>query len=165
MMLTKVRGHWNELVSFIDSFYQELTGVAKFPEGKAWELVGWCVAAFFETMHSNRARAAGIQDANTLESKALLLWTVLQGHRITALFASLGFRGHPAIVKEMSLFMLTQRVDPSEIPPISDKLTKVVTAASKSSADVSKLESSFATLKRSVNNLSNSLNQVKAKVK
>lgn len=174
-MLNAVKGQWNDLITFIESFYSDLTiiesfysdltTIANFPAQQAWELVGRSVGAFFETMRLVRRRASRIQDANTLKSKALLMWTVLQCHRQAAQFISLDFRGHPSIVKEMSLFMLTQRVNPSELTLLEDKVGKLGTALQKQNGEVTKLDSGQAALKRTVDNLSNSLNQVKSKVK
>ena len=164
-LIIEVKSHSNELVSFIDSFYMELTEVANFPAAKAWELVGRSIGAFFESMRTIRARTSRIQDVNTMEGKVLLLWTVLQVHRITNQFISLNFQGHPAVVKEMSLFMLTQQVDPTELSALKDKVTKLDSSLTKSAGDISKLESGQATLKHSVDNVSNAVNHVKAKVK
>ena len=44
-----------------------------------------------------------------------MIWAVLQCHRVVAGFAAVQFRGHTSIVREMSLFMLTERVDPTEL--------------------------------------------------
>ena len=164
-MLNAVKSQWNDFLGFIDDFYGELTVVAGFSQTKAWELVGRAIGAFFQSMRVVRRRAMGIQDANSLENKALLLWTVLQGHRAAKTFIDLDFRGHPAIVKEMSLFMLTERVDPSQLTALEEKVSKVNTAVVKQNVSLEKLDQSQSTLKRTLDNLQNNVTQLKNKIK
>jgi hypothetical protein len=75
------------------------------------------------------------------------------------------FRGHPAIVKEMTLFMLTKRVDPSELGKlvtlVKDADAKAIAAQKTALA----LEKEVLTLKRNYDNLMNEVRQLKIKVK
>jgi hypothetical protein len=108
-------------MTFVGTFYIELTMVAKFPPSQAWALVGGCVAAVFALMDPYRARVALLGDPRRLHDKAAYIWAVLQCHRVMHEFILLNFRGHPSVVKEMSLFMLTERVDPSEMDSLARK--------------------------------------------
>jgi hypothetical protein len=96
----EIRGQWSEILSFIDSFYIELTVVAKFPPAKAWALVGRCVAAVFGVMAPYRARVALLANPRLLAHKAGYIWAVLQCHRVVQQFIRLNFRGHPAVSKK-----------------------------------------------------------------
>eukprot|EP00978_Attheya_sp_CCMP212_P034683 scaffold146665_cov69-Attheya_sp.AAC.1 len=40
-------------------------------------------------------------------------------------FIEVGFQGHPSFVKEMSLFMLTERVDPSQVRRIDETVSNL----------------------------------------
>jgi hypothetical protein len=90
---------------FIDHFYQELSQVAKFPKQPAWLLVGQCMGAMFEAMATIRAKVSCIEELNELQhSKTQVILAILQCNRVIGEFSKLQFRGHTAIVKEMSMF-------------------------------------------------------------
>ena len=73
------------------------------------------------------------------------------------------FRGHPAIVKEMTLFMLIERVDATELKNITDALKKVEKLADQASSASSKLTEQYNALKRNHDNLANDVKLLKAK--
>lgn len=50
LLLTDIVAQWNEIVSFIDIFFQELTETSKFPKDKASRLVGQCCGSIFDAM-------------------------------------------------------------------------------------------------------------------
>jgi hypothetical protein len=131
LLATNVRSQWHKLCAFVDSFYIELTGVSGFAPNKAWTLVGRCVAALFGALQPYRSPVRMLEDLGTLENKAACIWAVLQCHRVGGEFDLVAYRGHPAVVKEMSLFMLTERVDPNEM----DKLTARAQTAEKEVSD------------------------------
>jgi hypothetical protein len=56
-----------------------------------------------------------LEEPHKLHAKSQMIWAVLQCHRVVVSFSDVQFRGHTSIVKEMSLFMLTERVDPTEL--------------------------------------------------
>lgn len=58
---------------------------------------------------------AHLADLSTLDNKVSLIWAVMQCHTFWNDFIAVDFRGHPTIVKEISLFMLSERVDPKEL--------------------------------------------------
>jgi hypothetical protein len=53
-----------------------------------------------------------------------VIWGVLQQHRILDEFIVLKFEAHPAIVQELSLFIITERVDPQAIIKQGERLGK-----------------------------------------
>ena len=57
------------------------------------------------------------------------------------------------MVKEMSLFMLTKRVDPSDMDTLAGRVKKAEDAANKATAALEKTDKAFATLKRNYDNL------------
>lgn len=170
-LLLSAQDQFTKMVGFIDRFYQELTQVAKFPKQPAWLLVGRCVGAVFEAMATIRAKVSRIEEPNELHSKTQVIWAVLQCNRVIGEFSKLQFRGHTAIVKEMSLFMLTERVDPTELVGILQRVRDAEQAASNAKAEVVKLNTKFttlgadvATLKREHKDLQNAYKQTKQKV-
>jgi hypothetical protein len=100
-LLSSVLDQWSSLISFVDTFHQELVEVARFTPSKAYLLIGRYVRAFFETMVPYRAQVALLNDPGLLEHKVSYIWAVLQCHRIMQQFMIVDFRGHPAIVKEL----------------------------------------------------------------
>ena len=60
-------------------------------------------------------RVDRIEDINRLQAKATILWAVLQSTRVMKGFIDAKFRGHPLIIKAISLFLLTERVDPQNL--------------------------------------------------
>jgi chloramphenicol O-acetyltransferase len=151
------------MLSFIDDFHIDLVEVARFESAKAWQLVGQCVAAVFEAMRPYRDRVKLLQDPTTLENTAAYLWAVLQCHRVMQEFIMVKFRGHPAIVKEMTLFMLIERVDATELKNITDALKKVEKLADQASSATSKLTEQYNALKRNHDNLVNDVKLLKTK--
>jgi hypothetical protein len=162
-LMSSVRTQWHNMCTFIDSFYVELTGEAGFNKDKAWKLVGRCVAALFAALEPYRSPVTMIVDMGTLDNKAAVLWAVLQCHRVGAAFDLVKYRGHPAVVKEMSLFMLTERVDPSEIEACSKRAEKAEKVAWEAQCEVAKLKDTVASLNREFKNAQIDLKALKAK--
>jgi hypothetical protein len=170
-LLAAAKDQFTKLTSFIDRFYQELTEVAKFPKEPAWLLVGPCVGAVFHKMASIRSRVSMLEDRHKLHAKSQMIWAVLQCHRVVENFSAVQFRGHTSIVKEMSLFMLTERVDPTELVGMLQRVRDAEAAAASAKAEVKKLSEKFTTvttevasLKRQHNDLNNTYKQTKTKV-
>jgi hypothetical protein len=77
----------------------------------------------------------------------------------------LNFRGHPSVVKEMSLFMLTQHVDPSELDLLAGRVKKAKDRAHKTTAALDKTDKAFMTLKRNYDNLMEDVKWLKKSTK
>ncbi len=139
--------------TLIDYCSIEMSDVAGFSPDKAWKLVGRCCAALFSSMQPFRAPVAMLPDLGPLESKAACMWAVLQSHRVAHAFKKVQYHGHPAVVKEMSLFMLTERVDPTEVVAISEKAKKAERASSDATAEIVKLKDIITSMKQDFSNL------------
>jgi hypothetical protein len=165
-LLISVNEQWYELVSWIDEFYEQLTVEAKFKVEPAWRIVvGQCVASVFDTMADYCAKVALIEDPKPLENKAKIIWCVLQCHMVMERFIAVKFQGHPVIVKEITMFMVTERVDPEDLTALETKLTSADTALTTANNWVTTLESNFNELKCTFNNrTSNAFKNLKDKV-
>jgi hypothetical protein len=75
------------------------------------------------------------------------------------------FLGHPSVVKEMSLFMLTERVDPSEMESLAGRVKKAEDAANKATAALERTDKAFTTLKRNYDNLMEDVKWLKKSTK
>ena len=157
-------GHFVKLTAFINDFYRELVEVAKFREEKAWCLVGQCVACIFETMRPFRSAVTLIEDPTPVQNKCAFIWAVFQSHRVMEEFILVGFKGHPAIVTQLSLFMVTERVDPSEILGMMNKVAKAEAAADKATAESKRLNEANALQKRKLDALAENFEAFKKKV-
>ena len=164
-LLSLTRVEWGELTSFMDDFFTDLVEVANFPRDKAWLLVARCVAAIYETMRPYRARVALIETPSTMEAKTEYLWAVLQCHRVMSEFIAVDFRGHPMVVKAISLFLITEQVDPAALDKLELRVQKALQDVEKSKAEVEKLKDGQATLKRNYENLMADVKKLKEKVK
>ena len=81
------------------------------------------------------------------------------------------FRGHPTIVKEMSLYMLTEWADPSEIAALRSKVESAEHASAQATKAAKLMETQHTQLKlecagqkRKYEELKNELKQISLKV-
>ncbi|KAG7368515.1 hypothetical protein IV203_031258 [Nitzschia inconspicua] len=169
-LLDDISKQWNDLCNFTQTFYTKLVNVAKFSEANAFKLVGRCWGAVFDTMRSHREALKLVGDLQAPGNKAMVIWSVFQCHRIMKEFIALDFEGHPAIVKEISLFIITERVDPTEILRLTSRMKKLEDEYAAVTETNQKLRSShadfqvtFMGLKRTVDDLKNELKQLKTK--
>jgi hypothetical protein len=63
-------------------------------------------------------------------------------------FVRLNVFGHLSVVKEMSLFLLTDHVDPSEMDSLAGQVKKAEDAANKASSTLDKRDRAFRMLKQ-----------------
>jgi hypothetical protein len=66
-----------------------------------------------------------LKDLGTLKNKAACIWAVFQCHRMGKEFNLVAYRGHPAVVKEMSMFMLMEQVDPCVMEKVTERAKKM----------------------------------------
>jgi hypothetical protein len=144
VLLNQVGMQWNAVIGFIDNFYLELVAKAKFDPVKAWKLVAVCVSAILEAAQPYRAKVILLEDSTRVDQKAAFMWAIFQTHRVIDSFISVQFKSHPAIVKEISLFMVTERVDPKEVTDLSVRCKKAEADAAKGVSDMKKLAESHA---------------------
>jgi hypothetical protein len=71
-----------------------------------------------------------------------MIWAVLQCHQVTREFTGLQFWGHMTIVKEMSLFMLTEQ-DSTELVNIICQVGEAELVAAAAKAEVKRLSNKF----------------------
>mmetsp|Transcript_23391 Transcript_23391/g.35463 ORF Transcript_23391/g.35463 Transcript_23391/m.35463 type:complete len:102 (+) Transcript_23391:181-486(+) len=90
-----------------------------------------------------------------------MIWCVLQCHRVANEFVKLDFESHPAIVREISLFIITECIDPDDITKLSSKITAVSSDSTKLVARFAKFEDDYKELKQKHDALDNSLAQHK----
>ena len=62
-----------------------------------------------------RSEVSMMEDLGTIDNKAQMIWTVLQCHALIDKFVALDFKGHTSMIQQMTLYMMTERVDPGEM--------------------------------------------------
>lgn len=130
--------------------------------------MGRFAAAVFNEMIRYCSRAKMLNDPTMLQSRTAVFWAVLQCHRVMKEFIDLQFTGHTAIVREMSYFMLSDRVSSEEVENVKRKLeeskSELVATNKKfkqTEERLDKVESKCADLKSDIAALSNSFKQFK----
>jgi hypothetical protein len=170
-LLDNVEIQLNKSVEFIDKFFKELTMIANFSVESAWKLIGWCLGGFFQAMVAVRSERTLVEEVRTRDTKAQMIWTVLQCQAIVDQFVKFDFKGHTAMVQQMTLYMMTEQVDLAQMI----KLVHTVEGGHKSVQDalkhvkqlaktVDKMKAESAVLKCKVDDLSNQLETLKKKV-
>jgi hypothetical protein len=170
-LLDNVEIQYNKLVAFIEKFFKELTTVANFPVESAWKLLGRCLGGFFQTMVATRSEIALLEDARTVDAKSQVIWTVLQCHAIIEQFIKVDFKGHTTMVQQMTLYMMTERVDPAQmikqaatVESGHKAVQEALKAVKQLSDTVDKMKGEAATAKRKVDDVTNQLETLKKKV-
>jgi hypothetical protein len=163
-LLAEIKVQWYEFVGWVDEFYKQLTEEANFKAKPAWRLVGRCASAIFDAMAEPRSKVAMLDDPTPLENKARIIWCVLQCHTVMRSFIDVRFQGHPVIVKEITMFMVTERVDPAELDNMRSRLIDTEATMKDTKAALKRVEENYNSLKRSLDNMMNEFRPIKAKV-
>jgi hypothetical protein len=123
------------------------------------------VLAVFDMMADFRAKVALIEDPKPLDNKVKIVWCVLQCHMVMKRFMVVKFQGHPVIVKEITMFMVSEQVDPDNLKSITTKMETAKTALAAANGRISTLENSLNELKRTFDNhVANAFRDLKDKV-
>jgi archaellum component FlaC len=75
------------------------------------------------------------------------------------------YRGHPSVIKEMSLFMRTEQVDPSKVDACSERAKKAEKETSHAKGEVAKLKDLVTSMNREVKNIQANIEMLKEKAK
>jgi hypothetical protein len=148
-LLTQVAAQWLALTDHFGKFFDHLVDISNFSRRTAHMLVGRSSHAIWEDMRRYRSRIALLHNLNRLDNKASYIWGVLQCHRVMQDYVKLEFQSHPSFVKEMSLFMLTERVDPSQLDTLTNRVADMTTMFDKMRKDHKALDEKYSNLKRS----------------
>jgi hypothetical protein len=160
-LLQKVSFQWTKFCSHIDQFYKELTTVSNFSPKTAFLLIGRSSNAIWTAMRPFRTKISLLPDTKSLDNKAAFIWGVLQCHRVMDEFIGFKFQSHPAFVKEMSLFVLTERVDPSQIATVETAVASLRSVVHEMKTKTNHMEDKYGILKRNYDNLVNDVKMLK----
>jgi hypothetical protein len=162
---------FTKMVGFIDQFLSRTNSSGEVSQRTCLAVGRTLCWGCFDAMSSIRAQVYRLSEPNDLHTKSQMIWAVLQCNHVIEDFSKVQFRGHTAIVKDMSLFMLTECVDPTELLGILQQVRDAEQAASNAKAEVVKLNTEIttlgadvATLKREHKDLQSAYKQTKQKV-
>jgi uncharacterized protein YfcZ (UPF0381/DUF406 family) len=96
--------------------------------------MGHCAAALFGAVQPYHSPVNMLEDLGTLENKAACIWAVLQCHCVEGEFDIVAYNEHQAVVNKMSLFMLTERVDPCKMDKLTERAKKMEKEAAEAKA-------------------------------
>jgi len=159
--LDRVILQWTSYVSFVEKFYTKLVNVAKFPSDCAWRLVGRCSTPIFLSMRPYRSKVTPLGDLGIASQKATMIWAVLQCHHIMEEFLLLKFKSHSAIIKEITMFILTEQVDPDDVTQLKAEIKRLKEERNSPTKRLNTHMETFTELKRSFDNLKNKVGQLK----
>jgi hypothetical protein len=148
-LLGQVSSQWMSLTEHFGKFNEDLVDISNFSRATAHLLVGRSSHAIWDDMRRYRSRIALLTNMNRLETKAAYIWGVLQCHRVMEEYVKASYQSHPSFVKELSMFMLTERVDPSQLVSLSSKMTDMTALFEKMKREHKALDEKYSILKRS----------------
>jgi hypothetical protein len=115
-------------------------------------------------MAEPRSKVALLDDPTPLENKARIICCVLQCHTIMRSFINVRFQGHPVIVKEITMFMVTEWVAPAELENMWTRLVDTESTMKDTKAALKRVEEIYNKLKRSLDNMMDEFRPIKVKV-
>jgi transcriptional regulator with GAF, ATPase, and Fis domain len=126
---------------------------------------------FFQAMVPVRSEVALLEEVKTQDHKAQMIWTVLQCHAIVDQFIALDFKGHTSMVQQMTLYMMTERVDPVQMVKLASTaemgqkgIVKAMKLFKTLTSDHKKLKTESASHKRRLDDVFDQLEVIKKKV-
>ena len=97
-LLVQSKAIVDSLLTWIESFYQELQAGAQSSPKDAWLLVCSCVRYYFKALRKVRAPAQAASNMSSQSDRAgAYLWAIAQSHRVSRVFVAHRWREHPAV--------------------------------------------------------------------
>jgi hypothetical protein len=133
-LLTKVRSQAEGLLTFMDQWNSELLNQCEYTTLEAWPFIGQCVRAIMNHLIKPRIVISKMEEWKSTESKARIIWAILQVHiRMDDVIIN-RFKSHNTITTVMSNFILKTRVSESSVADLSKKMKDLVTLPAKVTA-------------------------------
>jgi hypothetical protein len=105
LALTESMGWIEGLVTFIDTYYRELTK-AKFGAPKAWHVTTRLAKRILDKVGTTRQSAqGGFEAGNAVKICQNIVWAVLKAHDVMAEYKRLSFKNHPSVATELVKFL------------------------------------------------------------
>jgi hypothetical protein len=105
LALTESMGWIEGLITFIDTYYRELTK-AKFGAAKAWHVTTRLAKRVLDDVGTIRQSAqGGFEAGNAVKICQNIVWAVLKAHDVMAEYKRLSFKNHPSVATELVKFL------------------------------------------------------------
>jgi hypothetical protein len=131
------------ILSFFTQWHNELVTQCGNTTLAAWIFIGTTGRDMFEDLAKPRAIVSMVENWTSAEDKSHIIWAVLSVHARMKDIIGAGFKAHPVITTSMSNFLMTNRVDPTQI----DDIVKKADATSKLASRLQVLEHELKGLK------------------
>jgi hypothetical protein len=105
LALTKSMGWIKGLITFVDTYYRELTK-AKFGALKTWHVTTCRTKRIRDKVGTTRQSAqGGFEAGNAVKICQNIVWAVFKAHNVMAEYKRLLFRNHPSVATELVKFL------------------------------------------------------------
>jgi hypothetical protein len=121
-LLNEVSSQLAELLSFMTEWHDELTQQCNYQTNTAWLFIGLCVRAMMDHLVPPRMAVSGLDDFQSKDNKATIIWSVLEVHIRLNEMISAKWKAHRVITTAMSNFVMKSRVDAATVTELATKL-------------------------------------------
>jgi hypothetical protein len=155
LALTESMGWIEGLITFIDTYYRELTK-AKFGSPKAWHVTTRLAKRVLDEVGTTRQSAqGGFEAGNAVKICQNIVWAVLKAHDVMAEYKRLSFKNHPSVATELVKFLA--------INTSFESIEKLVTQTKALEAEVSELKKQVSAAVKSSASSSNKADEAESK--
>ena len=147
-LLLKVKSQLSELLSFLSDWHEELVEQCDYTSDTAWTFIGFAVRCIMDHLVQPRMEVAAVTSLSLNDSKALVIWAVLQVHIRLNEIIDANFKSHQVVTTAMSNFVMKTRVDRSQVDALGSKVVEAVKVASVSDKKATTLEADLKSVKQ-----------------
>lgn len=126
VMAEKTAAYWRQYQSFVNNFRDELVASsADSSQEEAWDLLCTILHKIF--LEFARVRSEGQHVEKTgdpVRQTAVMLWAMLQAHRLMKELVDCRFKTHPLVVPSLVLFLFKNRAPTSALARLRDQLAE-----------------------------------------
>jgi len=147
-LCTRCRIQVESLLGFIEQCHGELLVQCDCDAKEAWPFVGQCVRSMMEHLVPPRVKVSGLQEFQSRENKAKIVWAVLQAHMRMDAIVEAKFKSHHTLAAVMSNFIMKTRVSESSVADLTKKVKEVSSVTPKLASLEAELKALKASMKK-----------------
>ena len=138
-LLVQSKSIVDSLLTWIESFYQELKMGSHSSPKDAWLLVCSCVRAYFKTLRKVRAPAQAASNMSSKMDRAgAYLWAIAQSHRVSRVFVLHRWREHPVVAGVINFHLFRFMVPLAAHKQLQQELESIKKLDKERQAEISK---------------------------
>ena len=147
-LCTRCKIQVESLLGFIEQYHGELLVQCNYNTKEAWPFVGQCVRSVMEYLVPPRVKVSGLQEFQSRENKAKIIWAVLQAHMRMDAIIEAKFKSHHTLTTVMSNFIMKTRVSESSVTDLTKKVKEVSSVTPKMASLEAELKALKASMKK-----------------